>query len=108
MAQMENVILKNGLIALPEVILFIFSIWIMFYFLYVKPHKLKLKQRQHEQSQAKVGTWVLLQSGLCAKILKVADTHILVSASNGTSNSMTYLKTAIVKCLEQQPEFNND
>ena len=88
-----------------ELSLMIISFWLAYYLLLIRPRRASLKARFAAQTKAQVNDWVLLQSGLYAKIIKVSEARVLVACDGNENQQQLFNKSAIVKILEDQPEL---
>lgn len=97
--------LTNGLTAMPEFIVSILLLWLVLYFLFMRPQRRKLAARVSMQKQVQPGNWVLLQSGMYAYVMAMNENYVSVGISADDTSPMLYSKTAIIKLLEHKPEL---
>lgn len=72
-------------------------IFVLFYFMMVRPQNKKAKEQQALLSGLKMGDEVLLGSGLLAKIVKIKDDFVMVALAE--TATATVQKSAIVSVL---------
>ena len=73
------------------------AIFVMFYFMLIRPQNKKAKEHRELISQLKKGDEVLTSGGMLAKVVNVGEQYIKVSLSEGVEISLQ--KGAVVAVL---------
>jgi preprotein translocase subunit YajC len=73
------------------------AIFVLFYFMLIRPQSKKAKEHQSLLSKVKVGDEVMTNSGLLAKVDKITDDFVALTLSEQTS--ITMKKTAISQVM---------
>ena len=74
-----------GMMAMIVNIAPIFLIFILFYFLMIRPQQKRMKQHQEMVKALKRGDEVVLSNGMVGKVTRVEETEAMVEISQGVS-----------------------
>ena len=75
-------------------------IFVVFYFLLIRPQQKRVKQHKDMVASLKVGTTVVTSGGIVAKIIKLKDENLIVAEiSNGVNVDLK--RDTVVEVLEK-------
>ena len=93
---------QDGGAMLPQMVILILPLFLIWYFLLIRPQSKERKLQEQIRSELKKGDKVLTQSGVIAKIHSVGDAEVVLNL-DGTAR-MRVLKETIVRRLEEDKE----
>lgn len=74
-------------------------VWLIFYFMVIRPHETKSKAQQKMISELKRGDTVSTQAGIIGKVVSVEDDHVLVEVANNVK--IKFERSKVLKKIDQ-------
>lgn len=74
-------------------------VWLIFYFMVIRPHETKTKAQQKMVSELKRGDTVSTQAGIIGKVVSVEEDHVLVEVANNVK--IKFERSKVLKKIDQ-------
>lgn len=78
--------------------------FLIFWFIVIRPQKKQEQQRRDMLSQLKKGDQVVTQGGIVGKIVSIKDNRVTLKIDENSNSKATFLRSAIINVISQKSE----